>query len=66
VDLVLFFLVSQWGINVLQRFSEFTRLVEGQAPECNYDISGYQYIKGYYLADNTYPARMDVMCEDNP
>ena len=43
-------------INVLHRSHLFKRLANGDAPACNYTVSGYPYTKGYYLADGIYPA----------
>lgn len=41
---------SPCDLNVLKR-SVYTRLVAGQAPPCNYVVSGHHYNMGYYLAD---------------
>ena len=41
--------------DTLQCSPVFARPAERQAPECEDDINGYQYNKGYYVADAIYP-----------
>jgi hypothetical protein len=42
---------SHNDINLLQRSPVFSRLVEGNARKVIYQVNGYTYDKGYYLAN---------------
>ncbi|KAF8396178.1 hypothetical protein HHK36_017791 [Tetracentron sinense] len=46
---------SHNDINVLERSSLFTYLIQGEAPPVNYLINGHDYTMGSYLADDIYP-----------
>jgi hypothetical protein len=43
------------GINILNRYPLFARLVKGEAPTCNYKVMNNEYTMGYYLTDGFYP-----------
>ncbi|KAF8410529.1 hypothetical protein HHK36_003060 [Tetracentron sinense] len=45
---------SHNDINVLERSSLFTNLVQGEAPSVNYSINGHDYTTKYYLVDEIY------------
>jgi hypothetical protein len=42
---------SHNDINVLQRSPIFARHAEGEGSQVNYNMNGYDYSMGYYLAD---------------
>nr|XP_017217028.1 PREDICTED: putative nuclease HARBI1 [Daucus carota subsp. sativus] len=46
---------SNNDINVLDRSPIFDEVLEGRAPEVNYNVNGNDYNMGYYLTDGIYP-----------
>ncbi|XP_074337691.1 uncharacterized protein LOC141674890 [Apium graveolens] len=46
---------SNNDINVLDRSPLFDEVLEGRAPEINYNVNGNNYSMGYYLTDGIYP-----------
>jgi hypothetical protein len=42
-------------LNVLSMSPQFSWLMKGEAPPCNYEVNDHQYSMGYYLADDIYP-----------
>ncbi|XP_020254641.1 uncharacterized protein LOC109831671 [Asparagus officinalis] len=46
-------------INVLERSSVFSQVVEGHGPTVNYIVNGHEYTMGYYLADAFLPMGLD-------
>jgi hypothetical protein len=45
---------SHNDINVFDRSSRFSDLVNGRTPEVNFTVNGNNYTKGYYLVDGMF------------
>jgi hypothetical protein len=43
-------------INVFHRFHLFGRVASGDVLACKYNVNGYDYTMGYYLAGGIYPS----------
>jgi hypothetical protein len=56
---------SHNGTNFLQQSPVFSRLVEGQTSECNFEINNHKYTKGYVLPCGWYLSCVVHTCEDN-
>ncbi|KAM7510997.1 hypothetical protein LguiB_009872 [Lonicera macranthoides] len=47
--------VTNNDINVLDKSPLFDDIVNGVAPQCNFEVRGHHYNMGYYLSDGIYP-----------
>ncbi|XP_059654319.1 uncharacterized protein LOC132301045 [Cornus florida] len=52
---------SHNNINVLDHFSVFNGIINGQLPPVNYVVNGHHYRMGYYPSDGIYPKWATLM-----